>query len=77
MSSIRSIKLFFNCIFYVLIAILGLIAAVRGSDVDLMSFDRTIVAFAMLGVIINIVTFIVSVCKSEAFRQYQIDKRNN
>ena len=77
MSSVRSVKLFINSIVYLLMAILGLVASIRGSDIDLLTVDKAIAAFAFLALTINIVTFIVNVCKSESYREYQINKRNN
>ena len=61
-------KLMMLALIYVIIAGLGLAAAV--SSVNLIMLDIILVVLVCLALLINLICFIVNVLKSEAYREY-------
>jgi hypothetical protein len=75
--AVRIIKLFLLAFIYIVIALVGLLAATgyRGG-VDFKTIDAMIIIFVLAGLTITLVCFILNVYKSEAYREYQIARKN-
>jgi hypothetical protein len=74
--SIRTVKLLLLAMTYVLISILLLVTATLQQTINLKSMDIVIVALVCLALVINLITFIVNVRYSEAYREYLVNKNN-
>ena len=62
------IKLFVLSLIYILISLLGMVAAVSYNNVNLRIIDGVLVSFVGAAMIFNFVLFLVNVFKSEAYR---------
>ena len=62
------IKLFVLSLIYILVSLLGMVAAVSYNNVNLRIIDGVLVSFVGAAMIFNFVLFLVNVFKSEAYR---------
>ena len=74
--AIRMIKLFILSFTYIVISLLGMICAVGYDSINLRSVDGVIVTIVCVAMLFNFVCFLVNVLKSEAYREYQVAKKN-
>ena len=75
LKSFRNVKLLSLALLYFIISVLSLGISANSSS-DLMKIDMTIVALVTAGMIFNVVALIAGVLRSEAFREYQINRKN-
>jgi hypothetical protein len=76
LKSLRNVKLIVFSIIYVLLSILALFSSVNAQTADLVKIDIVIVSLVMAAVIFNIVALVAGVIKSEAYREYLINRKN-
>lgn len=74
--SLRNIKLLFLSVIYVILSALGLACSVNPQNIDLLQIDIVIVSFVGCAMVFNIAILIGGVLKSEAFREYLINRKN-
>ncbi len=70
------LKLFLLSLSYIALSVLGYIAASKSSSVNLKNIDVISIGFVCFALLLNLIGFIVNVYKSEAYRDYQISKKN-
>jgi hypothetical protein len=76
LKSLRNLKLLSFSILYILLSILSLVISLNYNSLNLVKFDTAIVTLVILGILLNIVSFVVSAFRSEAYREYKINKKN-
>lgn len=69
-------KLLAFSILYLILSIIGVVLSVSAPTDALPSFDVAIVTLVICGMVLNIVSLLVGVYKSEAYREYLINKKN-
>lgn len=74
--AIRMGKLLVLSLMYILISLVGLVSASAEDSVNLRYIDIAIIILVCLTLIINLVSFILNVYKSEAYKEYQVAKKN-
>lgn len=74
--SIRMIKLYIFGLLYIAISLTVLVCAVLQQTIDLKAIDAALIALVCLGITANLVTFVINVKLSEAYREYVINKKN-
>lgn len=69
-------KLLLLSMMYILIGLVGLISASIPESVNLRNMDIAVIILVCLTLAINLVCFIINVYKSEAYKEYQVAKKN-
>lgn len=76
LKSLRNIKMIvFSCT-YIILSGIGVATSMNPQTIDLIKIDIVIVTFVTVGLLFNIATLIASVLKSEAYREYLINRKN-
>jgi len=70
------IKLFILSLAYILISLIGLAISAGYTSTDLKTVDNVVVSIVLVAIVFNLIMFVVNVYKSEAYREYQINKKN-
>ena len=61
---------------YLILSLIGLAMSVGYTSVGLKNVDAAVVSILCVAVAFTLIMFVVNVYKSEAYREYQINKRN-
>lgn len=75
LKSFRNIKLLVFSLLYFIISAISLGISSNSSG-DLVKIDMAIVALVLAGMLFNVFALIAGVLRSEAYREYQINRKN-